>query len=659
LRASLLSSVADGKALTRAERLLWGTGVAAAYVCAGKLGIGLSVAHGVITPVWAPSGIAVAALLVFGRSLWPAIFVAAFLTNVTSGASPLVAAGIACGNALEGITACALLTRARFRIGLARVRDVLLLVGLGAGVSTLVAATNGIAVLTLASDDHGSLRSDWLLWWFGDAAGVLIVTPFLLLAYVHRRQRPSRRRLLEAYVLTAALTLTSALAFLEGGWRYSYLIVPLLLWAVLRFHQSGAAGSAFLVGAIATWATVVGDVPIEASNPTTRVQVTQALVGLLAVSLLMIGATLEEREAAKRAAEKTAALLSEAQALTHIASWEFDFDTGRGTWSDELYRIFGISESAEISPRRFLARVHPEDRSRLKEVGRRAFRDRRPFSIEYRILSTNGGHRILHTRGRVVLDATGRPQRLVGTAQDVTEQRQAEILRADILSVVSHELRTPLGSILNFALALSNRGAPLSEETATQMIGQVGRQAQRIDRLLADLLEIDRLRHGLVAPEREPTEVLELVSQTVEGHRAGDRTIAVEGEPTRASLDAPKVARMLDNLVGNALKHTPPDTPVIVRVEREETDLLLVVDDEGPGIPDEYKTAVFELFDRGAKATSHESGTGIGLALVARLAALHGGYAWAEDAPGGGASVRVVLPDCVLAGHPRPVLSHA
>jgi PAS domain S-box-containing protein len=641
--------VTDRLRLTRAQYVLCGVGVASAYVATGKLGIGLSVAHGVITPVWAPTGISIAALLVFGRSLWPAVAIAAFLTNVTSDASPLVAAGIACGNTLEAVVGATLLRKAGLRIGLGRVRDVYVLVVLGSGVSTLVSATIGVTVLFLAGGTNsGSLGSDWLLWWFGDAAGVLLVTPFLLLAFVNRHARPSFLRALEAVVLASALGAVSAVVFLAGAWHYPYVIVPLLLWAALRFHQLGAAASSFLVGAIATWGTVVGAVPIDVSSASGRVQVTQALVGALAISMLVVGATLDEGEAAKRAAESTAARLGEAQALTHIGSWEMDLVTGHGTWSEELYRIFGIPQTTEISPRRFLERVHREDRSRLKAVGRRAFRDGRPFSLEYRVLTPGGGQRVVQTRGRVATDGMGRPTRLVGTAQDVTEQRQAEILRADILSMVSHELRTPLGSILNFALTLGQKGDELGKETAAQMIGQVARQAQRIDRLLTDLLEIDRLRHGRVAPAREPTDVLALVTQTAEGHRAPDHEIVVEGEATHANVDGAKVVRILDNLLANAVKHTPVGTSIAVRVRHEHDDLLLAVDDDGPGIPSEYKSAVFELFDRGGKAMSDHSGSGIGLALVARLAALHGGYAWVEDSETGGASVRVLLPDCVL-----------
>jgi len=623
--------------------------VATAYVTAGKVGITLSVAHGVITPVWAPSGIALAAVLICGRSVWPAVAVGAFVTNVTSGAEPLAAAGISCGNTVEAVAGAFLLTKVGFRMDLGRVADVLALVVFAAGLSTLVSATNGIAVLSLAGVVHGSLGSEWLLWWFGDAVGDLMVAPVILLAYVHRGKRPAKARVVEAAVLLFSLIPISAYVFLGGAWRYPYLIFPPLLWAVLRFQQVGAAASSFLVGAIATWGTVVGTVSIGATSATGRVQVIQALVAVLAISLLIVGATLSEREAANRAVEQTAAMLSEAQALTHIGSWEWDIATGNVTWSDELYRIFGLAPRAiPITLATLLERIQADDRALIDKTVRRAYRDHQPFEIDHRIVRADGRTRLLHGRGRVLLADDGEPMRMVGTAQDITEQRQAETLRDDILSTISHELRTPVASVLNFALTLRTGRGRLGPQAAAGIVDKIVRQARGIDRLLSDLLDADRLRHERVVVAREPTDVTQLVEQIAAAHSDTARAITVSTEPTTANVDTVQVERIIDNLVGNAVKHTPARTPIAVRLERHGDDLLIAVDDAGPGIPDDYKAAVFEIFDRGANVGSKMPGTGIGLSLVARFAALHGGHAWVEDAAGGGASVRVLLPNCIV-----------
>jgi PAS domain S-box-containing protein len=626
--------------------------VSGAYVGAAKLGIELSVAHGVITPVWAPSGISLAALLILGLRYWPAVAVGAFVANATSDASLAVAAGIAVGNTLEAVVGAVLVRRLGFRLALDRVRAVLALVVGGALVSTAISATNGVGVLTLAGDLQESFGSAWLLWWFGDAAGELMVAPVLLVAFAVRRARPSRAQLLEGVTLLAAVAGVSASVFLAGAWRYPYLIFPLLLWAALRFRQIGAAAASFLVGAIGTWGAVAGTLPIGADSPTERVQIMQALFVVIAVSLLVVGATLAEREEGRQALLQTASGLNEAQELAHIGSWRWEITTDVVTWSDELYRIFGlIPQSETVSYRSYLERLHPDDRAFVDEMVRHACSDRQPFAFEHRIVRPDGAVRIVSSRGRVISEG-GEPVAMLGTAQDVTEQRQVDRLREDILSAVSHELRTPLTSVLGFAVTLEQRRKKLPDEAIDRIVVELAGAARRLDRLLADLLDVERMRRGLLAVTRRRTAIRELVEHVVAACPLDGRRLTVTGEPVVADVDAAKLERMIENLVVNAVKHTPPGSSIEVRLTSDGTDLLLVVTDDGPGVADEFKEAVFETFNRGPSIFSATPGVGIGLALVARFAAVHGGRTWVEDNPGGGASFRILLPDCVVAEEP-------
>jgi PAS domain S-box-containing protein len=626
---------------------LLGAGLAGAYVGAAKIGLNLDVSHGVITPVWAPSGIALAALLILGVRYWPAVAVGAFVANATGEASVAAAAGITVGNTLAAVVGTLLVRRLGFRIALDRVRAVLALVVGGALASTAISATNGVTVVTLAGTREDSFGSAWLLWWFGDAIGVLMVAPALLVLYASRRSRPTRAQLLEALALLASLTAVSAVVFLGGAWRYPYLIFPFLFWAALRFRQTGAAVAALLVGALGTWGAIDGTIPVGADTATGRVQTVQALFALVAVSLLVVGATLAEREAGRVALVQAAARLGEAQALAHIGSWEWDIRRDVVTWSDELYRMFGRAlEDGPVTYATYLDYVHPDDRDFVDQAITRAYGDGEPFALEYRVIRADGVERVVASRGRVVLDG-GEAVSMVGTGQDVTEQRQADKLREDILSAVSHELRTPLTSVLGFALTLEQRRKELPDEAVEATLAELTRAAQRLERLLADLLDVERLRRGLVVVSKEPTDVLALVEAVVAGCPLDGRHVGISGGPLQAEVDAPKLERIVENLVLNAVRHTPAGSAIRVRLDAEAGDLLLIVEDEGPGVADEFKEAVFETFNRGANMLSVTPGTGIGLSLVARFAALHGGHAWVEDAPGGGASFRVRLPDCV------------
>jgi PAS domain S-box-containing protein len=631
----------------RALPLLLFALIGGAYVGAAKLGIQLPVSKGVITPIWAPSGIALAALLILGLRYWPAVAIGAFVANATSEASAGVAAGIAVGNTLEAVVGAVLVRRIGFRPGLDRVRSILALVVGGAIVSTAIAATNGVTVLTVAGQAPDSFGDAWLLWWFGDAVGDLWVAPLLLVLYASRRWRPTFPQVVEGVVLLGGLAAVSSVVFLAGAWRYPYVIFPFLLWGALRFRQVGAATTSFLVGAFGTWGAVAATVPIGVEGATERVQVIQGLFALVTVSMLFLGATLSEREASREKLLQTTSLLGEAQALAHIGSWEWDIRRDVVTWSDELYRIFGIPRREPVTYASYLERIHPEDRAFVEDAVQRAHAERRPFAFEHRIVRPDGVERTISSRGRVVLEGI-EPVSMLGTAQDVTERRRAEMLREDILSAVSHELRTPLTAVLGFAVTLEQRRLELPEDEIGRIVRELTEAARRLDRLLADLLDVERFRRGLVEVRRHPTEMRELVERAVAVCPLDGRHLTLAGGPVLAEIDAAKLERIVENLILNAVKHTTPGSSIEVRLESEGRDLTLVVEDDGPGVGDEYKEAVFETFNRGPSMLSATPGAGIGLALVARFAAVHGGRSWVEDRPGGGASFRVLLPDCVV-----------
>jgi signal transduction histidine kinase len=621
----------------RGRTLLAFAGVAGLYFGGAKLGLELSVAHGVISPVWPPTGIALAALLLLGPRYWPAIALGAFVSNATSGVSPDIAAVISVGNTLEALAAVYLLRRVEFRPSLDRVRDVLWLALLAAFVSTMISATNGVTTLALAGSSAASpYGSAWGLWWLGDAMGDLLVAPVLLIAAT-RLPKLDRARLLEALALLALLAGTSAAVFLGGWWRYPYPLFPLLVLATLRFRQLGAAVGCLVVAGIAIAGAVAGETPLG-GNATTTVQVLQALLAFAAVILLVLGATLTEREQATES-------LAEAQALAQLGSWEWDVATDRVTWSRELYRIFGVRPHAgPLTFAQYLARVHPADRDAVRGEIEGAVTARREFEVLHRVALDNGMERIVHGRGRVIVDAAGSPVRLVGTTQDVTDRQRVEEVRNNILSAVAHELRTPLTSVLGFALTLDQRPEVQDEKTRGEMTHQLVTQARRLEHLLADLLDVDRLRHGLVRMSVQRTDVASLVERTVAAVEASEgREVEIRTAPVVAEVDAGKLERIVDNLVTNALKHTPPGTKVSVSVGGDGSALLLCVDDSGPGVADEQKRHIFEPFAR-VNGSAGVPGTGIGLALVAQFAALQGGRAWVEDRPGGGASFRVSLP---------------
>jgi len=616
-----------------------------AYVASARLGINLDVAEGVITPVWAPTGISIAALVLYGPRLWPAVALGAVVANATSGAAGIDALFISVGNTLEAVVASVLLRRAGFRPALDRVQDVFSFILLAAVGSTLIAATNGVTTLWISGEVSGSdYGSRWLLWWIGDAMGALLVAPLILVLSTRPWRRLANRSLIEALLLLVALVSVSSIVFLGGQWRYPHLLFPLLIWATLRFRQLGAVTSSFIVGAVAIAGAVQGTTPLGSDSATEIVQILEALTAGVAVSLLILGAVLSERGEAERMLARANAGLAEAQELAHIGSWEWDIATDRVTWSDELYRLYGLEPSVEIDYETYLARIHPDDRERVQDAVRQAQGARRPFSFEHRIQLDDERTRWVLGQGRVIVDGNSTPVRMVGTSQDITERKRIDDLRDSILSTVSHELRTPLTSIVGFAVTLKEKGASLSEETRNEMVDHLATQAHKLESLLSDLLDLDRLRRGFVQPSFRVTDVGELVTQVASDYEASNRPIEVDADHAFAEIDPPKIERVIDNLLANAVNHTPPGTAIRVVVREQDDGVLVEVNDRGSGIEEAERKAIFEIFNRGSGTPNRSRGTGIGLSLVAQFTAMHGGRAWVEDNPEGGSSFRVYLP---------------
>jgi signal transduction histidine kinase len=246
----------------------------------------------------------------------------------------------------------------------------------------------------------------------------------------------------------------------------------------------------------------------------------------------------------------------------------------------------------------------------------------------------------------------GKPLFMQGIMYDITERKRAEErllaldrLKNTLLHTLSHDLKEPLTAILGAASTLERLDHELPEEERRDLLRTLADRTRGMNTLLTDLLDLDRLDRGIVEPRRFPVDLCELATGLARRtHVLRGRRVEVQASRCMASVDAPKVERMLENLLSNAARHTPPDARIWLRVEPEPEGVLIVVEDDGPGVPHAMKGFVFEAFHRGEDAAS-TPGTGIGLSLVARFAELHGGRAWVEDRPGGGASFRIFLPD--------------
>ena len=282
------------------------------YVAAGKLGLSLAFVHASASPVWPPTGIALAAFLTLGYRVWPAIFAGAFAVNITTMGSAATSLGIATGNTLEGLLGAYLVNR---YAGGARAfdhsQDVFKFAGLAALLSTIISATVGVGSLILGGYAAWADADEiWFTWWLGDASGALIFAPLIVLWLRDWRGAASRGRVLEAAALWLTTTFIGLAVFGEGLTRFGLMTLPLtflctppLVWAAVRFRQLEAAMLVTVLSGIAIWETLRGFGPFASASGNEALLLLQLFMGTVSVMVISAGALVEERRRVERERE--------------------------------------------------------------------------------------------------------------------------------------------------------------------------------------------------------------------------------------------------------------------------------------------------------------------------------------------------------------------
>ncbi|MBI3648598.1 MAG: hypothetical protein HY240_07620 [Actinobacteria bacterium] len=227
----------------------------------------------------------------------------------------------------------------------------------------------------------------------------------------------------------------------------------------------------------------------------------------------------------------------------------------------------------------------------------------------------------------------------------ISEQlRGLNEMKNTLLHAVSHDLKGPLAAILGSIGTLQRaEQLQLTPEQRDGLHEAIDASGRKMDRLVSDLLDMDRIERETLSPSRETTDVGELARNVMrECEQLGAHPVRVEADPVLIDLDPSMVERIIENLLVNAARHTPVGTPVLISVRARADAVVITVEDEGPGVPDDLKRTLFDPFRQGPGASG--KGVGIGLSLVKRFAELHGGSAKVEDAPGGGARFVILLP---------------
>jgi PAS domain S-box-containing protein len=685
-------------ATVRRDGSLWLL-LAATYAIAAKLGLALAFVNASATAVWPPTGIALAAVLIYGwRRAWPGIFLGAFLANETTAGSVATSLAIAAGNTSEALLGASLVNRfANGRAAFDKGRTFFLFVLLAGLLSTTVSATVGVTSLALAGfASWATYGFVWLTWWLGDAAGAIVVTPAVVLWWLNPRVAWSRVQFVEAFLLLLALVISGWIIFFKVTYPLGFLCVPLCVWAGFRFGQREAATATCLLSVIAVWGTVRGLGSLGNHSPHEALPLLQVFMGVTTMAGITIGAAVEERKQAEAQVRslnidleqlvrnRTAGLmralddlttsearLEEAQEVAHTGSWESTPADNRVWWSRELHRMYGIEQA---SYQAFFEVVHPDDRARVHDLAQRAMEDHQPFEYEHRIVRPDGEVRTIHGRGRVVHE-DGRVARIIGTAQDVTERKriEAQLLLAQkrevlgrLISGVAHDfnnLLTAIGGYTDLVLESLDETSPHWPE-----LQEIRKASARATALTRQLLEFGQRQ--MLEPQVINVNVVIEAVDTMLRRLIGDNIIvstALAPDLHGIRADAGHIEQILVNLAVNARDAMPKGGQLTLETKNVMLDgqyggskpahpavgpyVALTVSDTGCGMDDLVKAHLFEPFF----TTKRGQGTGLGLATVYNIVKRSGGYVWVYSEPNRGTTFKVYLPAAEV--QPSPLAS--
>lgn len=663
--------------------------LALVYFAAAELGLSLAALHSNVTPVWPPTGIAIAALVIFGLRVWPGVFLGALATNVLTNIPVGSAIGIAVGNTLEAVVAFWLLQRvAGWRNSLDSVADVMRFVGSAAILAPVVSATVGSLSLCLGgAAEWAGFGSLWMTWWIGDGFGALIVAPFIL-----SWRWPSelnKEHGLEIAVLLLLHLLVVMIVF--GGWfpgpvktyPLAYLSLPFLLWAALKFDLRIVTSAIVLMAGVAVWGAKQGYGPWVVSNPNVALILLISFVGTSSLMTLAVSAVTNERRKAEADKSKLGSELEvhrrrieelvahvpgvvwEAWGKPDAAGQRIDFV------SSHVEKMLGYSQQEWLStPNFWLTIVHPDDKERAAREAAAIFASGKGGSSRFRWLHKNGREVWVEAQSVVVCDETG-PLGMRGVTMDITAAVKAEIERAELLeresqareeaeeasrlkeeflATVSHELRTPLNAVVGWSRLV--RSGQLDKDGMSHALEVIERNASAQRQIIEDLLDVSRIITGKLRINTQRVDLLLIIHAAIDAVRPAaeakeiDLRTHFEAPDTTVRADVERLQQILWNLLANAVKFTPQRGTVDLYLRHHGSLAEIRIEDSGPGIPQEFLPRIFERFSQAdGSSTRKHGGLGLGLAIVRHLVELHGGTVSASNRDeNGGAVLIVALP---------------
>jgi PAS domain S-box-containing protein len=657
-------------------------GIAIVYYLAGKLGRTVAPPPGIATVFWPPSGIAIAALVIFGNRVWPGVWLGAFLSNdwsridFSSFRSVLTVVGIGSaidtGALLQSLLGAAMMKRFLTKeTPFERFNDTLKFCAI-ALVAGIAGSTCGVVSLWMGGALPGSAFLDrWTDWWIGDTCGILVATPAILVWRHTKKPDWSRTRWTELTLLLTALIVFAATIFVwwhptqQTRYPTDLLILPVVAWMAYRFSQRVVTLSVAIVLGIAFWGTVHGSGPYGGPTPWSNLAVLQGFIGILSVLAISVGAAISERKAATAALQTSEHWLLECQRISRVGSYVLDIKSGCWRSSETLDEILGIGPDYPRTLAGWGALVHPDDREAVLEKLRNETLKHGSCSHEYRMVRASDGKLVwVLAKGEVTLDSKGAPRSMAGTILDLTERRtmEAQLLQAQkmesvgrLAGGVAHDFNNLLTVINGYGdLVLSE--LPVEGEPY-QQVKEIRTAGERAADLTRQLLAFSRKQvlQPKVLSLNEAVRDSENMLRRLLGE---DIELVCHLDPflMPVAADPGQLNQVILNLAINARDAMPTGGRLIIetanctrpeQVSKPSSSVAagesvtLIVRDNGQGMDSKTMDHVFEPF---FTTKGIGRGTGLGLATVHGIVEQSGGHISVQSEVGHGSTFTIHLP---------------
>jgi two-component system, LuxR family, sensor kinase FixL len=651
--------------------------LAIGYYAGVHVGIALTGESSPIAILWPPNAILLAALLLTRPRAWWVIIAAAgpahLAAELSLGVPWVMAMAWLASNVTEALIGAVLITRIldcppRFD----RVRDLSVFLLAGVLVSPLASSFLDASFVALVGWRYtGDYWEVWRIRVFSNALGTLMLVP-LIVSWVQRGLGPLRqisgREYAEMGVMLLGICLTSTLVFRnsfapEATAALMYAPLPFLLWAAVRHDVPTVSLCVAIVALSAITGVIENRGPFASNAPEDEALAVQAILIVTAASVLLLAASLAELRDAKAVAVDQEERLHLALGAAQMGTWEWDIAQDR-----MILRSGRTAEPAVDTPSRqrplseLLEQIHPEDRGAVAHAIDEMLATRGSGQVEYRLLRRNGGYRWMYAKGKVVVDAKGKPQRLIGVHIDTTQRKLEELRSREQRDQLTHLSRISLLGELSGALA-HELNQPL---TAIMLNAQAARRA--LDRPMSNIPDVDDILTDIISDGRRAGDVIarlralfargEIAMLDVSANECIREVLVLEhsdlirrGVTTDVRLesglpsvvaDRVQLQQVLLNLIVNACDAMADNNPGerrlrIATAANGGREVRIEIEDNGHGIDDADK--IFEPF-----FTTKAHGIGLGLAICRTIVAAHGGVLWASSNPARGATFHLSIP---------------